>query len=51
MIQHINQTGKRLISERNLRFEMENMHVSSSNKETVDKLQGLIDEAQTYDVE
>ena len=28
----------RLISERNLRFEMENMYVSGSTKETVDKL-------------
>ena len=51
MIQHINETGKRLISERNLRFEMENMHVSSSSKETVEKLQGLINEATTYNVE
>ena len=51
MIQHVNENSKRLISERNLRFEMENMHVSASTKETVDKLQGLIDEATAYNVE
>ena len=34
----INQCSQRLISERNLRFEMENMYISGANQETVDKL-------------
>lgn len=34
----INEHSARLISERNLRFEMENMYVSASTKDTVDKL-------------
>jgi len=34
----VNEHSARLISERNLRFEMENMYVSGSTKETVDKL-------------
>lgn len=38
----INACCHRLISERNLRFEMENMYISGSDQETVDKLQDLI---------
>ena len=38
----INEHSARLISERNLRFEMENMYVSGSTKETVDRLNELI---------
>ena len=35
----INQCSQRLISERNLRFEMENMYISGADQVTVDKLQ------------
>jgi len=42
LIQGINECSHRLISERNLRFEMENMYVSAATKDTVEKLQGLI---------
>ena len=38
LIQQINQCSHRLISERNLRFEMENMYVSAATPETVEKL-------------
>ena len=34
----INQCSQRLISERNLRFEMENMYISGADQATVDKL-------------
>lgn len=47
----INQCTHRLISERNLRFEMENMYISGSNQETVDKLQELIKVATDTNVE
>lgn len=47
----INQCTHRLISERNLRFEMENMYISGSNQETVDKLQELIKVATETNVE
>lgn len=47
----INQCTHRLISERNLRFEMENMYISGSDKETVDKLQDLIKQAEGTSVE
>ena len=47
----INQCTHRLISERNLRFEMENMYISGSTKETVDKLQDLIKAATDTNVE
>ena len=48
LIGDINQCSKRLISERNLRFEMENMYVSASTKKTVKMLQDLIDLATQY---
>lgn len=51
LICQINECSKRLISERNLRFEMENMAVSESTKDNVDKLQGLIQLANDYNVE
>lgn len=51
LIQGINQCSQRLISERNLRFEMETMHVSASTKETVEKLQDLIQKASDWSVE
>ena len=47
----INQCSQRLISERNLRFEMENMYISGANQETVDKLQELIKSANDTNVE
>lgn len=47
----INQCCQRLISERNLRFEMENMYISGSTKETVDKLHDLINSATETNVE
>ena len=47
----INQCSQRLISERNLRFEMENMYISGANQETVDKLQELIKNANESNVE
>ena len=40
-----------MISERNLRFEMENMYVSAATTETVEKLQNLIQTASDYKVE
>ena len=51
LICEINECSKRLISERNLRFEMENMSVNQSTKDAVDKLQGLIQLATDYNVE
>ena len=51
MIRGINECSHRLISERNLRFEMENMYVSAATKDTVEKLQGLIQLADDYKVE
>ena len=47
----INQCTHRLISERNLRFEMENMYISGSTQETVDKLHDLIKQATDTNVE
>lgn len=47
----INEHSARLISERNLRFEMENMYVSGSTKDTVDHLQELISIASDNKVE
>lgn len=38
LIKQINECSNRLISERNLRFDMENMYVSASTKETVGHL-------------
>ena len=51
LIKQINQCSNRLISERNLRFDMENMYVSASTKETVGHLQKLIELADEYKVE
>ena len=42
LIAQINQNSHRLINERNLRFEMENMDPTNYSKDTVTKLQGLI---------
>ena len=47
----INQCSQRLISERNLRFEMENMYISGADQATVDKLQDLIKSANDTNVE
>ena len=47
----VNQCSSRLISERNLRFKMDNMHVSSATNETVDELTDLINKAQEFVVE
>lgn len=47
----INQCSQRLISERNLRFEMENMYISGADQATVDKLQELIKSANDTNVE
>lgn len=51
LVRQVNECSERLISERNLRFEMENMYVSASTKETVDKLQELIQKASETHVE
>ena len=51
LIATINQASSRLISERELRFEMENMYVSAATKETVDSLQQKINTAAEYRVE
>lgn len=51
LIEQINLCTHRLISERNLRFEMENMYVSAATKDTVKQLQDLIDTANEYKVE
>jgi hypothetical protein len=44
----VNQCSSRLISERNLRFKMDNLHVSTSTYATVDELQDLINKAQEF---
>ncbi len=49
--QEVNKTTSRLISERNLRFEMEMAKVPASEHEHVQKLRGLIDKAQEFMVE
>jgi hypothetical protein len=51
IIEAVNQCTSRLISERNLRFEMDNTHVSSSTEVTIQKLQDLIDKARENSVE
>jgi len=51
LIKQINECSNRLISERNLRFDMENMYVSASTKETVGHLEKLIELANEYKVE
>ena len=46
----VNRCTSRLISERNLRFQMESLKVYQSNHETVDQLKGLIEKAQDTNV-
>jgi len=50
LIGDINRCTSRLISERNLRFEMEMAKVHQSDHELVDKLKNLIEKAQEYNV-
>lgn len=50
VIQEINRCTSRLISERNLRFQMEMTRVIKSEPENVDQLKDLIDKAQENDV-
>ena len=47
----VNQCSSRLISERNLRFKVDNIHVSSSTHQTVEELGDLISKAQEFSVE
>ncbi len=51
LIQQINECSNRLISERNLRFDMENMNVSAADKDTVTHLKDLLELARQYNVE
>lgn len=51
ILEAINQCTSRLISERDLRFKMDNTNVMSSSNETVGELGGLIERAQTNGVE
>ncbi len=46
----VNRCTSRLISERNLRFEMESMNVPQSTHETVEQLKNLIEKAQDTSV-
>ncbi len=46
----VNRCTSRLISERNLRFEMESLKVYHSDHETVQKLKDLIEKAQDTNV-
>ena len=41
----VNRCTSRLISERNLRYQMESLKVQQSEHETVDELKGLIEKA------
>lgn len=50
LIGEVNRCTSRLISERNLRFEMESMKVYQSDHETVQKLKDLIEKAQDTNV-
>lgn len=50
VIQEINRCTSRLISERNLRFQMEMTKVTKSEPENVDQLKDLIDKAQENEV-
>lgn len=46
----VNRCTSRLISERNLRFQMESAKVPQSTHETVEELRGLIEKAQDTSV-
>ncbi len=50
LIGEVNRCTSRLISERNLRFEMESLKVYQSDHETVQKLKDLIEKAQDTNV-
>lgn len=50
LIGDVNRCTSRLISERNLRFEMESLKVYQSDHETVQKLKDLIEKAQDTNV-
>jgi thymidylate synthase len=50
MVQAVNQCTSRLISERNLRFQMEMTKVPASDHEQVDQLKNLIEKAQENNV-
>jgi len=45
LTQEVNRTTSRLISERNLRFQMEMLKVSSSDNTHVEHIKGLIEKA------
>lgn len=51
IIQDINDCSSRLISERNLRFEMDSIYVSGSSHKSVEQLKGLINRAHETNVE
>ena len=51
LIAEINACCARLVAERNLRYDMENMYVSASTPKTVDKLMDLITTATDTNVE
>lgn len=46
----VNKCTSRLISERNLRYQMESLKVQASDHETVDRLKGLIEKAEDTSV-
>ena len=50
LIGDVNRCTSRLISERNLRFQMESLKVYQSTHDTVDQLKGLIEKAQDTNV-
>ena len=50
LIGDVNRCTSRLISERNLRFQMESLKVYQSTHETVDELRNLIEKAQDTNV-
>ena len=50
LIGDVNRCTARLISERNLRFEMESLKVQNSDHETVEKIKNLIEKAQDTNV-
>ncbi len=50
LLGEVNRCTSRLISERNLRFEMESLKVYASDHETVQKLKDLIEKAQDTNV-
>jgi hypothetical protein len=50
LVADVNRCTSRLISERNMRFQMESLKVYHSTHETVDQLKGLIEKAQDTNV-